>query len=340
MAAISTLLLAHPPPVHVILPEDVYHGVPTLLHTVLQQHGMRLSSVDMGDIDKVERAVLQYASQEDDGSDQGRGSVVLWMESPSNPLLNVTDVSALTSLIERIRCDLAQSPSSSPRLISTVVDSTLFPPSLSCPLLSGSDFVVHSATKYLGGHSDALLGLVTASPFSEVGRELGSRIRQVQQVTGCQASAFDAWLVLRGMRTLHVRVERQCETALKISRFLEKQPLVTKVHYPGLFSHPDHNLATRTMPKELYGGVLSFEVADARYAMAVAGAVRVIERGTSLGGTETLIEHRASIEPEERRVSPPGLLRMSIGLEAADDLVTDLTRALHVAEQVVKTNGL
>ena len=340
MAAISTLLLAHPPPVHVILPEDVYHGVPTLLHTVLQQHGMRLSSVDMGDIDKVERAVLQYASKEDDGSDQGRGSVVLWMESPSNPLLNVTDVSALTSLIERIRCDLTQSPSSSPRLISTVVDSTLFPPSLSCPLLSGSDFVVHSATKYLGGHSDALLGVVTASPFSEVGRELGSRIRQVQQVTGCQASAFDAWLVLRGMRTLHVRVERQCETALKISRFLEKQPLVTKVHYPGLFSHPDHNLATRTMPKGLYGGVLSFEVADARYAMAVAGAVRVIERGTSLGGTETLIEHRASIEPEERRVSPPGLLRMSIGLEAADDLVTDLTRALHVAEQVVKTNGL
>ena len=178
--------------------------------------------------------------------------------------------------------------------------------------------------------------MVTASPFSDVGRKLASRIRQVQQVTGCQASAFDSWLVLRGMRTLHVRVERQCKTALKVAQFLEKQALVTKVHYPGLSSHPDHNLASQTMPEGLYGGVLSFEVADARYAMAVAGAVRVIERGTSLGGTETLIEHRASIEPEDRRVSPPGLLRMSIGLEAAEDLIADLERALHVAEQVVK----
>ena len=336
MAAVSTLLLAHPPPVHVILPEDVYHGVPTLLHTVLQHHGMRFSSVDMRDVDKVEQAVRKYATQ---GSDSGgeKGSVVLWMESPSNPLLNVADVSALTSLVERIRVDLVVlDSSSSPRMISTVVDSTLFPPPLSCPLLSGTDFVVHSATKYIGGHSDALLGVVTASPFSDVGRKLASRIRQVQQVTGCQASAFDSWLVLRGMRTLHVRVERQCKTALKVAQFLEKQALVTKVHYPGLSSHPDHNLASQTMPEGLYGGVLSFEVADARYAMAVAGAVRVIERGTSLGGTETLIEHRASIEPEDRRVSPPGLLRMSIGLEAAEDLIADLERALHVAEQVVK----
>ena len=335
MAAVSTLLLAHPPPVHVILPEDVYHGVPTLLHTVLQHHGMRFSSIDMRDADKVEQAVREYATQGSDSVGE-KGSVVLWMESPSNPLLNVADVSALTSLVERIRGDLvALDSSSSPRMLSTVVDSTLFPPPLSCPLLSGTDFVVHSATKYLGGHSDALLGVVTASPFSDAGRQLASRIRQVQQVTGCQASAFDAWLVLRGMRTLHVRVERQCKAALKVAQFLEKQALVTKVHYPGLSSHPDH-LATQTMTKGLYGGVLSFEVADARYAMAVAGAVRVIERGTSLGGTETLIEHRASIEPEDRRVSPPGLLRMSIGLEAAEDLIADLERALHVAEEVVE----
>ena len=336
MAAVSTLLLAHPPPVHVILPEDVYHGVPTLLHTVLQHHGMRFSSVDMRDADKVEQAVREYATQGSDSVGE-KGSVVLWMESPSNPLLNVADVSALTSLVERIRGDLvALDSSSSPRMLSTVVDSTLFPPPLSCPLLSGTDFVVHSATKYLGGHSDALLGVVTASPFSYAGRQLASRIRQVQQVTGCQASAFDAWLVLRGMRTLHVRAERQCKTALKVAQFLEKQALVTKVHYPGLSSHPDHHLATRTMPEGLYGGMLSFEVDDDRYAMAVAGAVRVIERGTSLGGTETLIDHRASIEPEDRRVSPPGLLRMSIGLVAAEDLIADLERALHVAEQVVE----
>ena len=327
MAAISTLLLAHPPPVHVVLPDDVYHGVPTLLHTVLQHHGMRLSSVDMRNIDNVEQTVRNAARQ-------GEGSVVLWMESPSNPLLNVADVSALTSLVKRIRGDLAASSSAAPCMVSTAVDSTLFPPPLSCPLLAGSDFVVHSATKYLGGHSDALLGVVTASPFSDVGQNLGPRIRQVQQVTGCQASAFDSWLVLRGMRTLHVRVERQCETALKVARFLENQANVTKVHYPGLSTHPDHNLASRIMPKGMFGGVLSFEVADARYAMAVAGAVRVIERGTSIGGTETLIEHRASIEPEERRVSPSGLLRMSIGLEEADDLIADLERALHVADEV------
>mmetsp|Transcript_16949 Transcript_16949/g.36811 ORF Transcript_16949/g.36811 Transcript_16949/m.36811 type:complete len:526 (-) Transcript_16949:29-1606(-) len=329
MAAISTLLLSHPAPVEIILPADVYHGVPTLLHTVLQHHGMKFTSVCMNDLGKVEKALRKAAS-----SNEGAGSVVLWIESPSNPLLNVADVPSIAALIESVKSDL---PSSSGN-ISAVVDSTLFPPPLSTPLLSGADFVVHSATKYLGGHSDALLGLITASPYTKIGRELGQRIRQVQQVTGCQASPFDSWLVLRGLRTLHVRLERQCKTALRVANYLSEQDIVLKVHYPGLPSHPDHDVASRIMPDGLYGGVLSFELADARFAMAVAGAVRVIERGTSLGGTETLVEHRASIEPAERVVSPPGLLRMSIGLEDADDIVQDLDRALWVADQVVQSN--
>ena len=189
---------------------------------------------------------------------------------------------------------------------------------------------MHSGTKYLGGHSDVLLGICSASPFTTQGKYLSERLKAVQTSIGAVASPLECWLTLRGLRTLHLRVERQSQAALELAQFLEKHKDVVKCHYPGLKSHPQHDVATQQM--KLYGGMLSFEVKSESMAMAVAGAVRIVRRATSLGGTETLIEHRASIEPPERRTSPSGLLRLSVGLEDVNDLKHDLNVALEVAK--------
>lgn len=195
---------------------------------------------------------------------------------------------------------------------------------------------MHSGTKYLAGHSDTLLGVVTASPVTGRGREMAGLMRGVQIATGGVASSFDSWLTLRGLRTLQVRVERQCATALTIAEYLNQHNLVTAVHYPGLPSHPQHEVARRQMQLG-FGGVLSFELADEVQATALAGGLKTIQRATSLGGTETLIEHRASIEPPERRTSPPGLLRLSVGLEDPKDLIQDLENALVITREVLQS---
>jgi cystathionine gamma-synthase len=204
---------------------------------------------------------------------------------------------------------------------------------------------MHSGTKYFGGHSDVLLGLVTASPWTERGQQVAPLVRQVQLTMGGVASPMDSWLTLRGMRTLHLRVERQCQTAMTLAKHLyhcmingQQQepgsPLITAVHYPGLESHPNHAIAQRQMTDDGFGGVLSIEFATEHLAMAFCGAVQTMYRATSLGGTETLVEHRASIEPPHRVVSPLGLVRMSVGLEDATDLIQDLDRALAIVQQI------
>jgi len=195
---------------------------------------------------------------------------------------------------------------------------------------------LHSATKYIGGHSDLLLGVVTSSPYTAMGRKMGSSLKTVQTAMGAVGSPFDCWLALRGLRTLHLRVERQCDSAMQIATFLSNHPCVQKVHYPGLVQHPQHDIASRQMQNGLYGGVLSFEVKDEVFAMAVAGSVRIITRATSLGGTETLMEHRATIEPAHRVTSPRGLLRLSVGLENAEDLIQDLDTAFSIAQRVTQ----
>ena len=192
---------------------------------------------------------------------------------------------------------------------------------------------MHSATKSLSGHSDVLLGIATVSPWTERGQVLGPILRAVQIETGSVASPFDSWLTLRGLRTLHVRVQRQCETALRLATFLNDHDFCQSVHYPGLPSHPGHDIATRQM-KMGYGVVLSVVLENESQAMAVAGALRLAQRATSLGGTETLVEHRASVEPLGRVISPPGLLRVSVGLEDADDLIRDFYTALSIAKSV------
>jgi cystathionine gamma-synthase len=247
---------------------------------------------------------------------------LVWIETPSNPLLHVIDIEATCELVQR---------ASRVGKTTTVVDSTLAPPVLTQPLLLGADLVLHSGTKYLGGHSDVLMGVVTASPWTDRGRELGPMLKQVQVCAGGVASAMDSWLTLRGLRTLSVRVERQCRTAMMLANFLDEHSSVHAVHYPGLTEN--HAIAKRQM-KGGYGGVLSVEVESESKAMALAGALKLIQRATSLGGTETLIEHRASIEPPGRVTSPVGLLRLSAGLEDPNDLKDDLENALRIVDNI------
>jgi cystathionine gamma-synthase len=315
MMAVSSIVLSHASPVTVLIPNDMYHGVPTVLMDVLQRFGVTTERVDMLNLVSVKDAVLKHNNNTD---------TIVWMETPSNPLLQILDVRKI--------CDIVNSLDDRSR-ITTVVDSTLAPPTIAQPLVHGADLCLHAATKGLAGHSDALLGVVTASPWTARGRALSPRLRATQIAMGGVASGMDSWLTIRGLRTLYVRVDRQCMTAMKVASFLEKQPRVKAVYYPGLDSHPQHAVAKNQM-KGGFGSVFSVEMETESEAMALAGALRIVLRATSLGGTETMIEHRASIEPDDRRTSPPGLCRVSVGLEAADELIADFEQALAIAKSV------
>ena len=180
-----------------------------------------------------------------------------------------------------------------------------------------------------------LLGAIITSPYTPQGCALAQSLKTTQTTIGAVASPLECWLTLRGLRTLHLRLQRQCHSAMKLASFLSAHHLVEKVHYPGMITHPNHDIAMKQMKHGMYGGMLSFEVRDECMAMAVAGAVGTVKRGTSLGGTETLVEHRASIEPSDRVTSPLGLLRVSVGLEEVEDLICDFEFALRIAWDVV-----
>ncbi|VEU33585.1 unnamed protein product [Pseudo-nitzschia multistriata] len=401
MQAVTTILLAHSTSssplstgstMTVLIPKDVYHGIRSLLSDVFSRHGVEVIEINMVTLGKnengadnesgavaIQNAIYDIAAavtkdkydrrgvdgNETDGQNKNdRHNVILWMETPSNPKCEVTDIEAI--------CNSAQSAAARWKNVidvTTVVDGTMASPILTRPLELGADISFHSGTKYLAGHSDALIGTLTLSPITPRGQILAPLIRSVQIAGGGVASPWDSWLTLRGMRTLHVRVERQCKTAMKLAEYLyEKMQLaaersdrdpttkvaaVQAVHYPGLPSHPQHDVANRQMastpPKSdhnssaamqtnCYGGVLSFEMANEVEATAFAGAVQIAQRATSLGGTETLIEHRASIEPPESIVSPLGLLRVSVGLENAEDLIRDFDSAFAIVERVMTTN--
>jgi cystathionine gamma-synthase len=235
---------------------------------------------------------------------------IVWIETPANPMLDVVDIAAAADLAHAAGAMLA-------------VDSTIASPILTRPLELGADVVMHSATKVLNGHSDVLAGvLITSAPD-----ERWQVIRRDRHDAGAILGTFEAWLVLRGLRTLALRVERASAHALAIAQVLEGHPRVERVLYPGLPSHPGHAVAARQMEGG-FGGLLSFQVrGGAVEALAVAGRLEVIVRATSLGGIETLIEHRHSIEPAASGV-PENLLRLSVGIEDQDDLIADLTRAL------------
>jgi cystathionine gamma-synthase len=233
---------------------------------------------------------------------------LLWAETPSNPLLKIVDLASVAQIAHGAGAIL-------------VCDNT-WAPVLQRPFDLGADLIVHSTTKYFGGHCDVMGGIVVAKTDTEFFR----RVRSIQYEGGAVPSPFDCWLVLRGMRTLPWRMRAHSENAMKVADFLSRHPKVPRVHYPGLQSHSGHKVAAGQM--SMFGGMLSFEVKDGRdTAMSVAAKTKIFTRATSLGGVESLIEHRASIEGPGT-TSPEGLLRASIGLENADDLIEDLDQAL------------
>lgn len=296
MAAAFAVLFGLEPGAHLLVADDCYYGVGELLRGPLARWGLHADFVDMGDLEQV-RAQLREET------------ALLWAESPSNPMVRITDLRALATLAHEAGAQL-------------VVDNTWPTPLGQRPLSFGADLVVHSTTKYLAGHSDVLGGAVVAR---EEGRAL-ERLREAQDLAGIVAAPFDCWLTRRGILTLGARLERHVANAEELARWLAAHPSVTHVHYPGLPDDPGHALAAEQMLN--FGGMLSFQVAGgAEAAMGVAARVQLIRRATSLGGPESLIEHRASIEGPETK-TPPGLLRISVGLEEVGDLIADLEQAL------------
>lgn len=296
LAAAMAVFQALAPGDHVIVPDDAYHGVSRLVREIMAPWGLQASVVDMTNLDAV-RAALRPNTR------------LVWVETPSNPLLKISDIAALAAIAHEAgaRC---------------VVDNTWATPVLQQPLLLGADLALHATTKYLGGHSDVLGGAIVARESDA----FFERVRFIQGNGGAVPSPFDCWLILRGIRSLAYRMRGHAENAARVADFLSTQPAIERVHYPGLASHPGHAVAARQMRSG--GGMLSVEVRGGEpAAMALAARVRLFTRATSLGGVESLIEHRASVEGPESR-TPPGLLRISVGLEHPDDLIDDLRQAL------------
>jgi cystathionine gamma-synthase len=324
LAAVTSIILAHSTPCTVLLPDDLYHGVSSLLLDVFSRHGVTVQHVDMRHTENVASAVAATDLSHE---------VIVWMETPSNPKCQVLDIASTCRAMEPLRTS---------QVITTVVDGTMASPILTRPLELGADISFHSGTKYLAGHSDALLGLLTLSPTSARAVQLFEAMQTAQILGGAVASPWDSWLTLRGLRTLYLRVDRQCQTALALVQFLNdnKDRLMIKdIHYPGLKTHPQYEIAKEQMQGG-FGGVFSFEFHDEIVATAFAAALQTIHRATSLGGPETLIEHRASVEPPHRTTSPPGLLRVSVGLEDVNDLIDDFENAAKIAVAVTAGGDL
>ncbi len=296
MAAASAVFQSLRPGDHLVLPDDVYYGVRRLLDEVFVPWGLAYSVVDMADLDAVESSFRAETR-------------LIWTETPSNPMLKITDIEAVAGLAHAAGAMI-------------LVDSTWMTPQLMRPLESGADFVLHSVTKYLAGHSDVLGGALIAQEPDD----FWQRLSTLHRSSGPVMDPFSAWLALRGMRTLAARLRIQCENARSLAAFLRDHPRVMRVHHPSLPDHPGHSIARRQMRD--FGGMLSFEIEGGRTeALGVAARVTVFRRATSLGGTESLIEHRASIEGPPSR-TPESLLRLSVGLEHPDDLLADLSHAL------------
>ena len=296
MAAMTTLLESLQNGSRVLFPDDCYSGLRMLFREFLPERGIAAEVVDMSDLDAVRAACA-------------RPLAVLWIETPSNPRMKIGDIAALA--------DIGHAAGAT-----VVADNTFATPLLQRPLALGADVAMHSTTKYFGGHSDVLGGALVFARKDEFARKVAHRLH----VTGAVLAPFSAWLTLRGCRSLGARMAMHCANARRVAGFLAAHPAVERVNWPGLPSHPDHAIAARQMRD--FGGMMSVEVRGGREAaLAMAGKLRVFTNATSLGGCESLVEHRASVEGPEP-FSPQNLLRISVGLEDADDLVADLAQAL------------
>lgn len=285
---------------HVVVPDDAYGGTFRLLDKVLREWGVEFTPVPLSDIDAV-RATCRSNTR------------LIWCETPTNPLLGIADIAALAGVAHDAGARL-------------VVDNTFASPYLQQPLELGADVVVHSATKYLGGHSDVVGGVVVTSDEA-----VSERVGFLQNSAGAVAGPFDSWLVLRGLKTLAVRMERHSDNAQRVAEFLAAHPRVRRVYYPGLSSHPGHDIAIKQMRR--FGGMISFTVhGGSEAALAVCARTRLFTLAESLGGVESLIEHPGRMTHASTQGSvlevPDDLVRLSVGIEDVDDLIADLRAAL------------
>ena len=299
-AAASAVLQALQAGDRVVAPRAMYWGLRKWLLDLAEHGYIELAFYDNVDLADLDRQLAAAPTR------------LLWIETPANPTWEVTDLRAAIALAQKHGAH-------------TLVDSTVATPVLSQPLALGADIVLHSATKYLNGHSDVVAGALITREDSA----LWQRVRSMRNLGGAVLGPFEAWLLLRGMRTLHLRVRAACANALQLASALEQHPAVSQVLYPGLPSHPGHAIAAAQMSGG-FGGMLSIRVqAGEDAARQVAARVRVFKRATSLGSVESLIEHRASVEGPTSRC-PPDLLRLSVGIEPVADLLEDLQQALGV----------
>ncbi len=286
---------------HVLIPHDAYGGTFRLFDKVLQGWGVSYQPVPISDAAAVRRALAD------------RPAKVVWVESPTNPLLSIADITALAQIAHEAGALL-------------VVDSTFASPYLQQPLALGADVVVHSTTKYIGGHSDVVGGALVVADAG-----LGEKLAFLQNATGSAGGPFDAWLTLRGVRTLGIRMDRHCRNAQRVADMLAGHPAVAQVYYPGLDAHPGHEVAAKQMRG--FGGIVSFRARGGEpEAVAICGRTRLFTLGESLGGVESLIEHPGRMTHASAAGSalevPGDLVRLSVGIESCDDLLEDLRLAL------------
>lgn len=296
MAAMTCLLESLPNGARVLVPEDCYTGLRVLAAEFLPERDIECVRVDMSDLDAARAAC-------------NGGIALIWAETPSNPRMKISDVAALAVLAHGHGALM-------------VCDNTFATPLLQRPLALGADIVMHSTTKYFGGHSDVLGGALVFARDDEFQQRVAHRLH----ITGAVLAPFSAWLTLRGCRSLGARMALHCANARKVAGFLASRDEIQRVNYPGLASHPGHAVAARQMQD--FGGMLSIELCGGRAAaLSMAGQLRLFTNATSLGGCESLVEHRASVEGANP-TSPQNLLRISVGLEDSDDLIADLAQAL------------
>ena len=296
MAAITGLLESLPNGARILIPDDCYSGLRFLAREFLPERGVHAITIDLADLQAVEAACTEPVA-------------LIWAETPSNPQLKICDIAALAEIAHRHGALLA-------------CDNTFATPVLQRPLTLGADVVMHSTTKYFGGHSDVLGGALVFKQSDT----LYQRVAHRRHITGAVLSPFSAWLTLRGCRSLPARMALHCANARRLADFLAAHPAIERVNYPGLASHAGHAVAARQMLD--YGAMLSIQMRGGREAaLATAGKLCLFTNATSLGGCESLIEHRASVEGPHP-VSPQNLLRVSVGLEHVDDLIADFRQAL------------
>jgi len=290
---------------HILMGNDVYGGTHRLVNRVHVPWGVGLDTAELGDLDAV-RAALQPHTK------------VVWLETPSNPLMKITDIAAVAEIAHAAGAIV-------------VVDNTFASPYLQQPLALGADVVVHSTTKYLGGHSDVLGGAVVLNTGIDIrGEDLAEKVAFLQFGVGAVSAPMDAWLTTRGIKTLHVRMDRHSANAQAIAEAVVGHPKLTRVYYPGLPEHPGHELAARQMRS--FGGMLSLELADGAAARRFAESTRLFQLAESLGGVESLVGYpsemtHASVRGTALEVSP-AIVRLSVGIEGVDDLVSDVLETL------------